>query len=117
MSDIGSDADAAVEMAAAAENRLIATNRGHPLVAYLFVTNDEERETAWQKQLRSFSKDPQAEGNVRGVMETTYAMSMYLLALEVALGERVPPKEPESSDGVHPAPTRPGRWYYDDEVP
>ena len=114
MSDIGDDADAVVRMVLAAENRLIAKNVGHALVAYAFIEDDIKRDVAWQKQLRSFSKDPQAEGNVRGAMETTYAMSMYLLALEVALGERAPPKEHalhQASGAATP------RRYYDDEIP
>ena len=88
MSDIGSDWNAAVEMVERAEDRLLARQPDHPLVAYLSIEDEKQREAAWQKQLRSFSKDPQQEGNVRGAMEVTYAMARYLLALEVALGER-----------------------------
>ncbi len=88
MSDIGSDWDAAVDLVVKAEDRLLVKSPDHQLIAYLRITDNRKQEVAWQKQLRSFSKTPEQEGNVRGAMEVTYAMARYLLALEVALGER-----------------------------
>lgn len=99
MSDIGADADAVREMVAAAENRLIAKNDGNPLVAYLFITDDTERNKAWQAQLKTFSKDPTAPGNVAGDMATTDAMTEYLFALEIALGEREAPSQTTETSG------------------
>jgi hypothetical protein len=100
MSDIGADEDAAVLLVEAAEDRLIVKQKDHPLIAYLFIKNKKEREIAWQKQLRSFSRDPSKEGNVRGAMEVTYAMTCYLMALEVALGERESTNETKPKDGA-----------------
>lgn len=97
MSDIGADADAVREMVAAAENRLIAKNEGNPLVAYLFITDDAERNKAWQAQLKTFSKNPSTSGNLAGDMATTDAMIEYLFALEIALGERKAPEATKAS--------------------
>lgn len=91
MSDIGADLDAAVEMVHAAESRLLARNPNHELIAYSRIEDEQAREAAWQKLLRSYSRNPSQEGNVRGSMELTYALTQYLVALEVVLGisERV----------------------------
>lgn len=88
MSDIGSDFDAAYEMVCKAQDRLAKRDKGHELVSFLFIESKTESERQWQKLLRRFSKYPDREGNVRGDMELTYALAKYLIALEVALGER-----------------------------
>ncbi len=88
MSDIGADYDAAVILVEAAEDRLLEKDKEHALVAYLMIEDDVARERAWQEQLRRFSKNPEEKGNVKGSMAVTYAMTQYLIALEVALGER-----------------------------
>lgn len=88
MSDIGSDYDAAVDMVDVAQDKLFAKEPDHPLVSFFKIEDLEEQESAWQKLFKSFSKNPQAEGNVRGAMECTYALAKYLIALEIALGER-----------------------------
>lgn len=91
MSDIGADLEAADELVRGAENELLKREPNHELIAYLHIKEKEEREAAWQKQLRKFSRYPKAEGNVQGANECTYAMIQYFLALEVALGNRPPP--------------------------
>ena len=88
MSDIGADYDAAVILVEAAEDRLLEKDPVHALVAYLKIEDDAAREMAWQQQLRRFSKNPEEKGNVKGSMAVTYAMTRYLIALEIALGER-----------------------------
>ncbi len=97
MSDIGADQEAAIEMVEQAEDRLFAQQPNHELVSYLSIKDKAERGRAWQKLLRRFSREPQAEGNVKGTMETTYALTGLLMALEIALGEREPPKEEKVS--------------------
>ena len=90
MSDIGSDVEAGQELVQKAEDRLLAKDPKHELIAYLHIADDNERNAAWQKQLRRFSKNPNVTGNVRGAMECAYALVQYLIALETALGERTP---------------------------
>lgn len=89
MSDAGADLEAAEEMVFAAIDRLVAKDSSHELVHFIFIENGEEQERAWQAILRRFSKDPGQQGGVRGVMELVFAMTRYLMALEVALGERI----------------------------
>ena len=90
MSDIGSDLDAAIILVGEAVDELVEKDERHSLIAYLLIEDDIEREAAWQAILRKFSKNPEATGNVKGGMELTFSLSKYLLALEVALGKRVP---------------------------
>lgn len=80
-------------MVAEAENRLIQKDSNHPLILYHFISNDEVREKAWQKQMRKYSKNPEAGGNVKGAMESCDVLSRYFFALKEELGENPPPKE------------------------
>lgn len=89
MSDVGSDLDAAWTMVYDAQDRLKVKEKDHELIRFLFLRYKSDREFAWQELLRKFSKDPTKAGNVRGAMECAYAIAQYLIALEVALGERM----------------------------
>lgn len=93
MSDVGADLQALREMVAEAEDRLVKKDSYHPLIRYLFIRNEKEMGKAWQKQLRKFSKNPEAGGNVKGAMESCDALSRYLFALKEELGENPLPKE------------------------
>lgn len=88
MSDVGSDLAAVEEMVDAAIERLVVRDRTNELIHFVFIENGKQQAEAWQAILRRFSKDPNQTGNVRGVMECAYAMTRYLIALEIALGER-----------------------------
>lgn len=88
MSDIGSDYDAAVEMVSSAQERLFQKEPNHQLISFMSIEDEEKAEALWRNLFRSFSRNPEAEGEVRGAMEVTYALAQYLVALEVALGER-----------------------------
>ena len=99
MSDIGSDLEAGLGMAYTAQESLIIKERAegrnpadHKLISYLFSKNSIGSEKEWQALLRRFSRDPSQPGNVRGAPELAYAVAQYLLALQIALGEREPPE-------------------------
>ena len=89
MSDVGSDLEAAEELVYAAQDRLMAKNKKDKLVSFVLIDDDHEREAAWQKLISEFNKDTTRPP--KGVMECAYAMTRYLMALEVALGERPAP--------------------------
>ncbi len=97
MSDIGSDYDAAVFLVEKAEDELIKKDENHPLIAYLFIEDDNESEVAWQALLRRFSRDPLGVGKVKGSMELTFALTRYLIALEEALGKRAPKQDKQDA--------------------
>lgn len=116
MSDIGEDGDAAWAMVCAAQDRLIKKEgekaKDHELLSYLYLKFRRDREYVWQELLKRYSRDPMQKGNVKGAMECTYALARYLIALEVALGERT----------AHPQTLRDGeaelpQSRFDDEIP
>lgn len=87
MSDVGADLQVLREMVAEAEDRLVKKDSYHPLIVYLFISSDNERRRAWNRQLKSFSKNPKTKSRVMGVLETYEALCEYLSALREALGE------------------------------
>ncbi|MBP7075386.1 MAG: hypothetical protein KBA81_08410 [Rhabdochlamydiaceae bacterium] len=84
MNDIDADLQVTINET---EDRLVQTDSYHPLIVYLFISNDCERAKAWNKLLKGFSKNPKAKGYVVDVLETYEALCKYLSALREALGE------------------------------
>ncbi len=116
MSDVGSDFEAAVVLVDEAQDRLIEKLGGEAknsdLLSHLFLKFNTDKEYAFQALLRRFSRDLTQKGNVIGVMDLTYALTQYLTALEVALGER-PADTSASSGNVDELPPS----KFDDEFP
>lgn len=119
MSDIGSDLDAAVEMVHEAEDALRKKEPDHDLIAYLSIRDEEVREAAWQAQLKRFSREPDADGNVKGAMATTYALAKYLIALQGALDGRPAPECicPRECDCLDPSPALGSTRWVSHECP
>jgi hypothetical protein len=88
MSHIGSDFDELYELVCKAQDRLYDKDKGHELVSFLCIQSEVERESQWQSLLRQFSRNPQQEGNVKGLPELIYALDRYLEALKNALDEQ-----------------------------
>ncbi len=111
MSDVGSDLEAVIKIAVSAQQRLLAKNPTHELIAFINIKDDEAANDAWAKLISSFGKYP--ERIPKGAMERAYAWSKYLIALKLALGERpAPDTQAVTASGMNRKPV-----YLDDDFP